>query len=274
MTINCKGELLDLTQPKVMGILNVTPDSFYDGGRYANINAVLVKVETMLKEGAAIIDVGGYSSRPGANDVAESEESARILPVLEAIIPRFPEIPISVDTFRSKVAHRSLEIGAAIINDITAGLGDHKMMETVAHWHAPYIMMHMRGTPGNMQQKTDYTDLIREIIHYFSERIAAAKSAGIMDICIDPGFGFSKTLEQNYKLLNQLELLDILEFPLLVGISRKSMIYKLLGTAPQDALNGTAALHMVSLQKGAKILRAHDVKEAVECIKIFEQLNA
>ncbi|MBO6880615.1 dihydropteroate synthase [Winogradskyella sp.] len=273
MTINCKGKLIDLSTPKVMGILNVTPDSFYDGGTYKDESAILKQVETMLSEGATFIDVGGYSSRPGADEVSEQEELKRVVPIVELILKYFTDTLISVDTFRSEVAKQSIEAGAAMVNDISAGKLDDNMMSTVGKLGVPYIMMHMKGNPQTMQQQTDYDDLLMDINLYFAERIAAAHKAKINDIIIDPGFGFAKTLEQNYKLLNHMQLLQITDQPILAGVSRKSMIYKTLGTTADNALNGTTALHMIALEKGAKILRAHDVKEAVECVTLFNQLK-
>ena len=273
MTINCKGQLVDLSTPKVMGILNVTPDSFYDGGQYKDESSVLNQVQTMRNHGAAFIDVGGYSSRPGANHVSKAEELQRVIPVIELILKHFPETLISVDTFRSEIAKLSIEAGAALINDISAGELDEKMIATIGQLGVPYIMMHMRGTPKTMQQQTDYDSLLKDINLYFAERIAKAHAEKINDIIIDPGFGFAKTLEQNYELLNKLELLQFTDKPVLAGISRKSMIYKTLNTSSNEALNGTTALHMVALQKGAKILRVHDVKEAMECVTLFNQLH-
>ncbi|WP_179345571.1 dihydropteroate synthase [Winogradskyella ursingii] len=273
MTINCKGKLIDLKQPKVMGILNVTPDSFYDGGKYNNESAILSQVETMLRDGATFIDIGGYSSRPNADNVSISEELYRVVPIIELILKRFPETLFSVDTFRSEVAVKSVEAGAALINDISAGKLDGSMLETIGKLGVPYIMMHMRGNPKTMQKQTDYEDLTKEVISYFAERIAAAHAQKINDIIIDPGFGFAKTIAQNYELLSQLDLLQILDKPLLAGISRKSMVYKTLNITSENSLNGTTALHMVALQKKAKLLRVHDVKEAVECISLYNQLN-
>ena len=274
MTINCKGNLIDLSTPKIMGILNITPDSFYDGGKYKNDNEFLSQVYIMLKEGATFIDVGAYSSRPNAAHVSESEELQRLIPIINLLLKEFPEILLSVDTFRSTVAQKAVECGAALINDISAGLMDKNMISTVAKLRVPYIMMHMRGNPKTMQQQTDYTDLVKDLNLYFAERIAKAHEAKINDIIIDPGFGFAKTLEQNYELLNRMELLQLCDKPILVGVSRKSMIYKTLHTDSKNALNGTTALHMVALQKGAKILRVHDVKEAVECVTLFNKLHA
>lgn len=273
ITINCKGKLIDLSSPKVMGILNVTPDSFYDGGTYKDESAILKQVETMLSEGATFIDVGGYSSRPGADEVSEQEELKRLVPIVELTLKHFPDTLISVDTFRSEVAKQSIEAGAAMVNDISAGKLDDNMMTTIGKLGVPYIMMHMKGNPQTMQQQTDYDDLLMDINFYFAERIAAAHKVKINDIIIDPGFGFAKSLEQNYELLNHMELLQITDQPILAGVSRKSMIYKTLGTTADNALNGTTALHMITLEKGAKILRAHDVKEAVECVTLFNQLK-
>lgn len=257
-----------------MGILNVTPDSFFDGGRYTNEKSVLPQVEKMLLDGATFIDIGAYSTRPGAPEVDEDTELKRIAPIIKLILNNFPDTLLSVDTFRSKIAKEGVDLGAAVINDISAGLQDEKMLATVAKLGVPYIMMHMRGTPQTMQKQTDYGDLVKEVLSFFSKRVALAKSQGIKDVIIDPGFGFAKTLEQNYELLQQMELLKMIEHPLLTGISRKSMIYKLLETTPEKALNGTTALHMVCLEKGASILRVHDVKEAMECIQLYQQLNA
>jgi dihydropteroate synthase len=272
MTINCKGNLIDLLVPKVMGILNITPDSFFDGGNYTNYAAILNQVEKMLLEGATFIDIGAYSSKPGAKFVSEEEELARLLPVIELILAKFPETLISVDTFRSEVAKQAIAKGAALINDISAGLLDDKMLETVAQLQVPYIMMHMKGNPQTMQSLANYEDVVKEVLFYFSERINAARSFGLNDIIVDPGFGFAKTLEHNYEIMQKLAYFSILELPILVGVSRKSMVYKLLESTPQEALNGTTVLNTVALQKGAAILRVHDVKEAVECIKIYQNL--
>lgn len=274
MTINCKGKLINLSTPKVLGILNVTPDSFYDGGTYKDENAILNQAEKMLADGATFIDIGGYSSKPGAEFVSEEDELKRVVPTIQLILKHFPETLISVDTFRSNVARQAVKSGAAIVNDISAGKLDDKMMTTVGHLGVPYLMMHLRGTPKTMQQLTDYDDLIKDVLSYFAERIAEAHKAKINDIIIDPGFGFAKTMEQNYKLLNHFELFKITDKPLLAGVSRKSMIYKTLNTTSKAALNGTTALHMVALQKGATLLRVHDVKEAMECITLFNQLKS
>jgi len=272
-TINCKGTLIDLSTPKVMGIVNVTPDSFFDGGKLTNSDEIVRQVEKMLQDGATFIDLGGYSSKPGAEFVSEVEELNRVIPIVKLLVEKFPDILLSIDTFRSEVAKQAVENGAAIINDISAGLLDEKMLETVAKLQVPYIMMHMKGTPKNMQSLAKYDDLLKEMNFYFSERIAKARSFGLNDIIIDPGFGFSKTIEHNYELLQNLELLQFHELPILAGISRKSMIYKTLETSPENALNGTTFLHAFCLQKGANILRVHDVKEAVECVKLMCQFK-
>lgn len=274
MTINCKGKLIDVASPKVMGILNVTPDSFYDGGKYNQEKDILKHIEQMLDEGATFIDVGAYSSKPNAEFVHEDEELKRILPIVSSIVKAFPDVLLSIDTFRSQVAKQCVDIGAALINDISAGKLDTNMLQTVADLHVPYIMMHMKGTPQTMQQQTHYEHLTKDILFYFSERIAAARALGMIDIIVDPGFGFAKTVEQNYQLLNQLELFNMLELPVLIGISRKSMIYKTLNISAKEALNGTTTLNTIALQKGASILRVHDVKEAVECIKLVGSLNS
>lgn len=273
MTINCKGKLIDLSIPKVMGILNVTPNSFYDGGKFVVETAIVIQVEKMLFEGATFIDIGASSSKPKAEFVSEKEEIDRIAPVVELILKHFPETFLSIDTYRSEVARICIENGAAIINDISAGSLDDKMLETVAKYGVPYIMMHMKGTPENMQNLTNYDNIVKEILFYFSEKVSKARSFGIHDLIIDPGFGFAKTLDQNYEILQKLELFQIVELPLLVGFSRKSMIYKSLETIPENALNGTTVLNTVALTKGAKILRVHDVKEAMECVKLYEKLS-
>ena len=256
-----------------MGILNVTPNSFYDGGKHKEINSIIHQVDKMLSEGADFIDIGAYSSKPSAEFVSEEEEIKRLVPILKSLVETFPNIVLSVDTFRVNVAKAAVENGVAMVNDISAGLLDEKMLETVAQLKVPYIMMHMRGNPQTMQSLTDYNDIVKEMIFYFSERIQKARSFGISDIVIDPGFGFAKTLEQNYEVLHKMELFKILELPILVGVSRKSMIYKVLENSPQEALNGTSVLNTIALQKGAKILRVHDVKEAVECIKLVSKLK-
>jgi len=270
MTINCHGKLIDVSSPKIMGILNHTPDSFFDGGKYKTEQEILSRAEKMISEGADFIDVGAYSSRPNAAFVTEEEEIERLVFVLEVLAKHFPEIPISIDTFRSEVARISLENGAAIINDISAFSLDENMLDVVAHYKVPYIMMHMRGTPQTMQQFTDYDNLTKDIFYYFSEKIALAKAKGVNDLIVDVGFGFSKTLEQNYELLYHLNYFQQFGLPLLVGVSRKSMIYKALDITPDEALNGTTVIHTMALQKGANILRVHDVKEAKETVKLFQ----
>lgn len=272
MTINCKGELIDLSVPKVMGILNLTPNSFFDGGKYINEKEVLSQVEKMLVDSATFIDIGAYSSKPNAELVSEAEELNRIVPVVNFVLKHFPDTLISIDTFRSQVAKACIENGAALINDISAGNLDDKMMETIALLQVPYIMMHMKGTPQTMQTMCNYDDIVKEMLFYFSERVSKARSFGINDLVIDPGFGFAKTLNQNYEVLQKLELFQMLELPLLVGFSRKSMIYKSLNSTVEEALNGTTVLNTMALMKGAKILRVHDVKEAVECVKLYEKL--
>jgi len=272
MTLNCKSQLISLDSPKVMGILNCTPDSFYDGGKLKDTASVLRQTQLMLDAGATFIDLGAYSSRPGADFVSEDEELQRIIPIVEALIRAFPEILLSIDTFRSKVADRCLGMGAAMINDISGGNADKHMYQVVANYSAPYVLMHMKGTPKTMQQQTQYQHLITDILYYFSDCMTKARSFGINDIIVDPGFGFAKTLEQNYAVLKELQLFKTLEVPILVGLSRKSMIYKLLDSTPDNALNGTTALNFYALCQGANILRVHDVKEAQECVQLVRQL--
>ena len=273
MTINCAGKLVDLSTPKIMGILNVTPDSFYDGGVHNSDKKILKHVEKMLNDGAVFIDIGAYSSRPNGINVDENEELNGVVPALELVINKFPETIISIDTFRSKVAETCLNSGASIINDVSAGEIDKKMMEIVGKYNVPYVMMHMKGNPQNMIRKTNYDDMLKEIIKYFSKKINQAVSYKINDMIIDPGFGFAKDLKQNYDLLSNIDLLKILDKPIMVGISRKSMIYQSLKTNAKESLNGTTVLNTVSLIKGASILRVHDVKEANECIKLINALN-
>jgi len=272
LSLNCKGQLIDLSTPKVMGILNITPDSFYDGGKFKDSKSILVQTEKLISEGATFVDVGAYSSRPGANFVSENEELHRIIPVVELILKHFPKTLISIDSFRANVIRECVNAGAVISNDISAGHLDDQMMKTIGELGIPYIMMHMRGTPQTMQNLTHYDHLITEIFSYFSERVQLAKQHKIMDVVIDPGFGFAKTLSQNYELLGKLEFFQNLNCPILCGVSRKSMIYKTLNCLPKEALNGTTALNMVALMNGTNILRVHDVKEALECVKLFNQL--
>ena len=272
MTIRCKEQLIDLATPKVMGILNVTPNSFFDGGKYKSDSEILNQVEKMLTDGATFIDVGAYSSKPSAEVVTETEEINRILPVVTSILKEFPKTILSIDTFRSELARICIENGAAIINDISAANLDDAMLEVIAKYKVPFIMMHMRGTPQTMQTMTNYENIIKEMLFYFAQNVARARSYGIDDFIIDPGFGFAKTIEQNFEILQKLELFQILELPLLVGVSRKSMIYKTLETNAEQALNGTTVLNTIALTKGANILRVHDVREAVECVKLFNQV--
>lgn len=273
MTINCKGILVDLSTPKVMGILNVTPNSFYDGGKYKNESEILSQVEKMLVDGASFIDIGAYSSKPNAEFVSEQEEISRIIPVIDLVLKHFPDTMLSIDTFRSKVAKVAIENGAAIINDISAGNLDDKMLEVIGKYNVPYIMMHMRGNPQTMQTLTNYEDIVKEMLFYFSERVAKARTFGINDLILDPGFGFAKTIDQNYEVFQKMELFKMLELPLLVGISRKSMIYKTLDSTIEKAMNGTTVLNTLALTKGANIIRVHDVKEAAECVTLFNKIN-
>ena len=273
MTINCNGRLIDLSEPKIMGILNTTPDSFYDGGSNQSINLILEKVEKHLSEGADILDIGGYSTKPGAETISEQEEIDRTAPIIETIIKNHPELIISIDTFRGNVAHEAVKAGASIINDVSGWELDENMFAAIRDLKVPYILMHMKGTPQTMQKNAEYKDVTLEVNEYFAKKITQLKAAKINDIILDPGFGFAKTLEQNYELFSKMEALGFGDFPLLVGISRKSMIYKLFDTTPQEALNGTSVLNMVALQKGAKILRVHDVKAAKETLQIYNALQ-
>jgi dihydropteroate synthase len=273
MNINCLGTLIDVSKPKIMGILNLTPNSFYDGGIVTSNDEILAKVDQMIKDGADFIDIGAYSSKPNAAFVSEAEEMERLLPKLKLIIEHFPSTLISIDTFRSKVAKAAIDFGACMVNDISAGSLDVNMMPTISELKVPYIMMHMKGTPQTMTSLAQYEDVVYDVLFYFSGKLKEAQSLGINDIIIDPGFGFAKTLEHNFEMMQKLELFTSLEVPMLVGISRKSMIYKSLECTANEALNGTTALHMVSLQKGANILRVHDVKEAVECVKLYNLMN-
>ncbi len=273
MTINCKGNLIDLATPKVMGILNTTPDSFYSESRKTSFTTLLKTAEQMLEEGATFLDIGGYSTRPGADDISETEELERVIPAIQAILKRFPESILSIDTFRSKVASEALRAGAAIVNDISASNLDKKMMQVVAEFQVPYIMMHMRGNPQTMKDLNDYSELTQDIIIYFSEKIKAARAFGINDIVVDPGFGFSKNIAQNFELLSNLKKLQILEITILAGLSRKSTIYKTLDCTPEEALNGTTVLNTMAIANGASILRVHDVREAMETIKLMGLLT-
>ena len=273
--INVNGRLMDLSEPQVMGILNVTPDSFYAGSRSETEKDITRRLHQIIDEGASIIDIGGYSSRPNAEHISMDEEMNRLRNGLEIIRKHSPNAIVSVDTFRADVAKMCVEeFGVAIINDISAGQMDKEMFSTIARLGVPYIIMHMKGTPQDMQVSPQYDHFLKEIFYYFSEKVQKLRDLGVKDIIIDPGFGFGKTLEHNYELMNHLEEFSLFELPLLVGVSRKSMIYKLLGTTPEEALNGTTALHTIALLKGANILRVHDVREAVETTKIVQKTKA
>lgn len=272
-TLNCRGRLLTLEQPVVMGILNITPDSFYEGSRIGSEETLLQQAATMIAEGTAILDIGGQSSRPGAHLLTAAEEAGRVIPALTLLRRHFPEVFLSVDTFYSEVARQAADAGADIINDITAGSADPAMISTVAHLKLPYIAMHMKGMPQNMQEQAHYDDVTREVIQFFIEKLNSLADAGLHDVIIDPGFGFAKTAAHNFRLLKQLEEFHLLRKPLLVGLSRKSTIYKTLGVTAADALNGTTVLNTIALQKGAHILRVHDVKEAREAIQLLQAFN-
>ena len=273
--INANGKLMDLSEPQVMGILNVTPDSFYAGSRAETERDITQRIHQIVNEGASIIDIGAYSSRPNAQHISAEEEMSRLRTGLELIRKHYPEAIVSVDTFRADIARMCVEeYGVAIINDISAGNMDEQMFSTIARLGVPYIIMHMKGTPQNMQENPHYDHFLKEIFYYFSEKVQKLRDLGAKDIIIDPGFGFGKTIEHNYELMNHLEEFHLFELPILVGISRKSMIYRLLGITPEEALNGTTALNTIALTKGAHILRVHDVKEAVECVKIVQKMKA
>jgi len=272
-SLNIKGEIYDLSTPKVMAILNITPDSFYSNSRTNSINEALRKTEQFLNEGASFIDIGGYSSRPGAKHISEDEELGRLVPVIEAINKNLPEAIISIDTFRARVAEETIMAGAHLINDIAAGDMDGKMFETVARLQVPYIFMHMQGVPQNMQQNPVYDNVLLDVIDYLAKKISTLKALKVNDLILDPGFGFGKTIEHNYELLNQMQDFKIFNLPVLVGFSRKGMIHKVLKITAAESLNGTTVLNTIALQKGAKILRVHDVKEALECVKLIERLD-
>ncbi|MGB3452639.1 MAG: dihydropteroate synthase [Moheibacter sp.] len=273
MMISCKRKLIDLSTPRVMGILNITPDSFYEGSRLKNADEALKKTEQMLNEGADFLDVGGMSTRPGSEVLNENDELKRVIPVIEIILKNFPETLISVDTWRSKVALEAVGAGAAIVNDISAGSLDPELFQTVAKLDVPYILMHMQGTPQTMQQNPVYKDVVLEVNQFLSEKIFELRKLGVSDIILDPGFGFGKTIDHNYSLLKNLNLIGFGEFPILAGLSRKSMIKKLLDVDEKNALNGTTAVNMIALQNGANILRVHDVKEAKQCVQIWQELK-
>ena len=268
-TINAGGKLIDLSVPRVMGIINITPDSFYAGSRKLLVEDALQQAGQMLAEGADFLDIGAYSSRPGAEDISIQEETDRLLPVIESMVEKYPKAIISIDTFRSKVAEAAIKAGAHIINDISGGQLDEEMFATVARLQVPYILMHMKGTPQNMNQKAKYDDIFTEVLDYFAERIHKLKQLGVNDVIIDPGFGFAKMTEHSYALMNRLQDFDILQLPILVGVSRKRMVYNVISGNAEGALNATTALNTIALTKDANILRVHDVKEAVEAIKIF-----
>ena len=274
MEINIKGNLLDLNKPKIMGILNVTPDSFFDGGLYNTEKKVDIQVTKMIEDGMDILDVGGYSSRPGAKEISINEEINRVIPVVKFLRKTYPELILSVDTFRSKVARNCLDLGTDIINDISAGCIDKNILDVVAEYNCPYIMMHMKGTPQTMQINPEYENLIKELLIYFAKRIYLAREKGIIDIIVDPGFGFGKTLDHNYTIMKKIENFKLLDLPILVGISRKSFITKQLDIDKKDSLNGTTALNMYFLEKNVNILRVHDVKEAKECIMLHEKIKS
>lgn len=269
VTLNAGGKLIDLSTPKVMGIINLTPDSFYAGSRKQDMNAILSQAEKMLAEGAAFLDLGAYSSRPGATDISIQQETDRLLPAVEAIVKALPEAVLSIDTFRSIVAEAAIKAGAHIINDISGGELDADMFATVSRLQVPYILMHMKGTPQNMNQMANYENVFDEVFDYFTAKYHQLKQLGVKDVIIDPGFGFAKKTEHSYELMRRLQDFNVLQLPLLVGISRKNMIYKILGITADEALNGTTALNAIALTKGADILRVHDVKEAVEAVKIW-----
>jgi dihydropteroate synthase len=273
MTITLNQQLLDLSTPRVMAIMNLTPDSFYDGGKLKNHEQVLAKVQQFIDEGASIIDLGGYSTRPGAADISVEEEISRVIPVVQLIREHFRAIPLSVDTFRSQVARAALEQGASMVNDVSGATADDLMLDLIAEYQVPYVGMHMRGTPQTMNTLTDYQDIVFEIRYFFSTLAEKAAKRNINDLIVDPGLGFAKTIAQNFHLLYHLDAFKLLELPVLIGLSRKSMIYKTLNTTPENALNGSSALHMAALERGAHLLRVHDVKEAQECIKLFTQLR-
>ncbi len=272
-TLNIGGNILDLSTPIVMGVLNATPDSFYKKSRQQTVDDVLKKTEKMLEEGAAIIDIGGYSTRPGAKDISIEEEINRTTSLVAAIATRFPNTTISIDTFRAEVAKSCVSSGAKIVNDISGGSLDPNMLATVADLNVPYILMHMRGNPSTMTQHTTYNNLINDVVDELREKIVQAKAAGIKDIILDPGLGFAKTAEQNFQIIKNLSYFKLFGLPLLIGASRKSMIYKTLETTPEDALNGTTVINTIALMNGAGILRVHDVKEAVETVKLYNKVN-
>ncbi len=269
-TLNCKGKLLTIDQPLVMGIINVTPDSFYQGHAGLGVNGMVTLAGDMLKEGADILDIGGQSTRPGSGRMEAQQEAERVIPIIIALHEQYPDAILSVDTYHSRVAEKAVAAGASMVNDIGGGLMDPDMISLVATLNVPYICMHLKGTPENMQQKAVYDDVVKEVLDYFIGKIAECKQAGINDVIVDPGFGFAKTIHHNFQLLQQLSLFSILEKPLLAGLSRKATIYKTLGTTAAEALNGTTILNTLALTQGASLLRVHDVKEAVEAVRLFD----
>ena len=270
-TLNCGGHLLTLDRPLIMGIINVTPDSFFAGSRQQAIDDILATAEQMLQEGAAILDIGGMSSRPGAEMISVREEMQRVIPAIRAIMQRFPDAIVSIDTVRAEVATGAVAEGAKMVNDISAGKIDTGMYEAVAQLNVPYILMHMRGTPAHMQKEIQYDDVVQEVLKFLVEEVGKLRELGVKDIIVDPGLGFGKTIDHNYQLLHQLPVFRILEVPILIGLSRKSMIHKVLNIKAEDALNGSTALHMLALQKGAQILRVHDVAAASEVVTLWER---
>ncbi|HEX5001087.1 MAG TPA: dihydropteroate synthase [Bacteroidia bacterium] len=270
---NCKGRLLDLSTPLIMGILNVTPDSFYDGGKFTDLKAIVAHAGTMIRQGAAIIDIGAQSTRPGADKISPKKEASRLLPALEAVLDKFPQALVSVDTFYADVAQKAVEKGASIINDISGGSFDPEMFQAAGALQVPYILMHMKGEPATMQEKPKYKNVTEEVFTFFADTLPALQKAGVRDTILDPGFGFGKTTQHNFQLLNDLNLFQQLDKPILAGLSRKSLTYKTLGLKPEEALNGTTALNMVALQNGAGLLRVHDVKEAIQTVKLYLALK-
>ena len=271
--LNCNGRLLVIDKPLVMGVINATPDSFYEGSRFSGTDKILVRAETMISEGADILDIGGQSTRPGSEQVSEDTELSRIVESIEAIHQKFPEIIISVDTYYSAVAKKCIQAGASMVNDISSGTMDKEMLSTIAALHVPLVAMHMKGTPQTMQQQANYESVTREVLDFFIRKKEECKMAGIADVIIDPGFGFAKTIAHNFQVLKDLSVFKMLDAPLLIGLSRKSSVYKTLGIPPDEALNGTTVLNTIALMNGADILRVHDVKEAKEAIKLCGTVN-
>ena len=271
--LNCNGRLLVIDKPLVMGVINATPDSFYEGSRFSGTDKILVRAETMISEGADILDIGGQSTRPGSEQVSEDTELSRIVESIEAIHQKFPEIIISVDTYYSAVAKKCIQAGASMVNDISSGTMDKEMLSTIAALQVPLVAMHMKGTPQTMQQQSNYESVTREVLDFFIRKKDECKTAGIADVIIDPGFGFAKTIAHNFQVLKDLSVFKMLDAPLLVGLSRKSSVYKTLGIPPDEALNGTTVLNTIALMNGADILRVHDVKEAKEAIKLCGAVN-